>query len=77
MLSWLAKQGKFKRPDAGLYQLQRVLLDLQREGKVRCCTDHAQCTLETLSECAWIKPLALSVRTQASIRSWARQEMLA
>ena len=73
MVRWLALRGQFRRPDAGLYELQRVLLELQAEGKVRCCgTDHDACTLETLDQCTWIKPLALTAPIHAQIRQWAQ-----
>jgi hypothetical protein len=73
MARWLAPPDQFRRPDADLYQLQRVLLGLQTEGKVRCCTEHA-CTLETLEQCEWIKPLTLAAPIRAQIRTWALQQ---
>lgn len=70
MARWMAPPDQFRRPDAGLYQLQRVLLGLQAEGKVRCCTAH-ECSLETLEACTWIKPLTLAPPIREKIRSWA------
>ena len=71
MAHWMAPPEQFCRPDAGLYELQRVLLGLQAEGKVRCCTVHA-CSLETVGACQWIKPLTLEPLIRNKIREWAR-----
>ena len=70
MARWMATPDQFRRPDADLYKLQHMLLGLQAEGMVRCCTTH-ECSLETLEACTWIKPLTLAPPIHEKIRSWA------